>query len=94
MTSFRFRKLAYQIACTITQREIAGIINCCTGRPVSLKDKVEEFIAEKGFAITPQYGAFPDRPYDSPAIWGNADKIQRIVKAAGTETVAQYYGMR
>ena len=74
------QELAYQIACVITQKEIAGIINCCTGKPVALKDKVEEFIAQKGFAIKPQYGAFPDRAYDSPAIWGNAAKIQQIVK--------------
>ena len=71
--------LAYQIACAITQQETVGIINCCTGQPVALRDKVEEFITEKGFAIRPQYGTFPDRAYDSPAIWGNAEKIQQIL---------------
>lgn len=73
------QELAHQISCAITQREIKGIINCCTGNPVALKDKVEEFIMQKGFAIKPQYGAFPDRAYDSPAIWGNAEKIQQIL---------------
>ncbi len=76
-------ELAGQIAAASTQREIAGIINCCTGKPVSLADKVEEFIRGHGFKIRPEYGAFPDRPYDSPAIWGDAHKIQKIMEKIG-----------
>ena len=26
------------------------------------------------------YGAFPDRPYDSPGVWGDATIINRILK--------------
>lgn len=72
--------LAEQIAKTALQREIDGVINCCTGNPVSLADKVEEFIAENHFKIRPEYGAFPDRPYDSPGVWGDPKKINEIIK--------------
>jgi len=72
--------LAEQIAKTACQTEVNGIINCCTGQPVSLADKVEEFIKENNFKIRPEYGAFPDRPYDSPGIWGNAEKINQIME--------------
>ena len=72
--------LAEQIAKTALQREIDGVINCCTGNPVSLADKVEEFIAENHFKIRPEYGAFPDRPYDSPGVWGDPTKINEIIK--------------
>lgn len=72
-------ELAYQIARTITQEEERGIINCCTGNPVSLADKVEEFIAKNNYKIRPEYGAFPDRPYDSPGTWGNPEKINKIL---------------
>ena len=71
--------LACQIACTVTQSAINGIINCCSGQPVSLRDKVEEFLARNKFSIVPQYGAFPERPYDSPAIWGDATLIREIL---------------
>lgn len=74
--------LARQIAAAVSQKEIRGVINCCTGQAVSLKDKVEGFIREHGFSIRPEYGAFPDRLYDSPAIWGNPDKIQKIMNQA------------
>ena len=47
--------------------------------PSALADKVEEFIKEHGFKIRPEYGAFPDRPYDSPGVWGDAEKINKIM---------------
>lgn len=62
------------------QDEVNGIINCCSGQPMSLGDKVEQFIQEHGFKIKLDYGAFPDRPYDSPAVWGDAEKIHKIMK--------------
>lgn len=72
-------QLAKQIAAAATQTEIDGIINCCTGKPISLGEKVESFIKEHGFDIELEYGAFPDRDYDSPAKWGNAEKIDKIM---------------
>lgn len=72
--------LAKQIAMSITQDKITGIINVCTGNPTSLSDKVNEFIEQNNLNIKPQYGAFPDRKYDSPGVWGDATKINEIVK--------------
>lgn len=73
-------KLAEQIVAASTQRNITGIINVCSGKPVSLASKVEWFIKERGYNIKLEYGAFPDRPYDSPRIWGDASKIQKILE--------------
>lgn len=73
-------ELAKQIASVAMQTEINGIINCCTGKPVSLAEKVEGFIKEHGYQIHLEYGAFPDRAYDSPGVWGNADKINAIMR--------------
>lgn len=72
-------ELALQIASVATQTEVTGIINCCSGEPVALADKVESFIKENGFDIKLKYGAFPDRAYDSPAVWGDATKIRKIM---------------
>lgn len=74
------QELAKQIAAVASQSEISGVINCCSGKPISLADKVEGFIKENGYDITLKYGAFPDRPYDSPAIWGDSAKIEQIMK--------------
>lgn len=72
-------ELARQIAAVALQSEVDGIINCCTGEPMSLADKVEGFIKAHDFKIRLEYGAFPDRPYDSPGVWGDASKIKRII---------------
>lgn len=73
-------ELAKQIATASTQSEITGIINCCSGKPVSLADKVNEFIEKNHYSIRPDYGKFPERPYDSPAIWGDNTKINLIME--------------
>ena len=73
-------ELAHMIVSASLQDEITGIINLCTGKPVSLADKVMEFIESKQLHSRPEYGAFPDRAYDSPGTWGDPSKIEQILK--------------
>lgn len=72
-------ELAHQISVVVMQNEVNGIINCCSGNPITLGEKVESFIREHGFKINLEYGAFPDRPYDSPIIYGDNMKIKQIL---------------
>ncbi len=72
-------ELADQISATVLQKEVKGIINCCTGAPMSLAEKVEMFIKEHNLDIKLEYGSFPDRPYDSPCEYGNPEKINLIM---------------
>ncbi len=69
-----------QAAAAVGQRDVNGIINLCSGRPEKLADRVERFIQENRYQIHLQYGAFPDRPYDSKAIWGDNSKIDAIMR--------------
>ena len=68
-----------QVAATVSQDQINEIINICSGRPEKLADRVERFIKENNYHIKLKYGAFPDRPYDSKAVWGNNSKISSIM---------------
>ena len=72
-------ELSVQIAAVVGQKKIAGIINCCSGQPISLAERVEAFIKENGLNIQLDYGAFPDRPYDSPCVYGDNSKIKSIL---------------
>ncbi|WP_085830201.1 NAD-dependent epimerase/dehydratase family protein [Collinsella vaginalis] len=76
-------ELARQISACVLQDEVLGTISCCSGTPRSLADQVEEFIASHGLNIALDYGAYPDRPYDSPGVWGDASKIHAALVAAG-----------
>lgn len=75
-----YKEFCKLLADAVTQDEITGVINICSGRPEKLSDRVERFIKENGFEIRLNYGAFPDRPYDSKAIWGDDFKIRMIEK--------------
>lgn len=69
-----------QVSAAVLQDKVNGIINICSGRPEKLSDRVERFIKENQYNIHLEYGAFPDRPYDSKAVWGNNKKIQEILE--------------
>lgn len=69
-----------QVAAVVGQKNEQGIINICSGKPEKLADRVERFIKENDYRIKLQYGAFPDRPYDSKAVWGNDTKIRKIME--------------
>lgn len=68
-----------QVAYVVNQNKVNDIINICSGYPEKLADRVERFIKENGFDIRLQYGAYPDRIYDSKAIWGDNKKIKEIM---------------
>ncbi|MDY2627192.1 MAG: NAD(P)-dependent oxidoreductase [Lachnospiraceae bacterium] len=74
-----YEEFCLQVSAAIEQDRINGIINICSGRPERLADRVERFIAENKYDIKLEYGAFPDRPYDSKAVWGNDSKIRKIL---------------
>lgn len=72
-------KLAELITKVVGQDRVTGIINVCTGQPMSLAERVEQFIKDNKLNIRLDYGKFPDRPYDSPCVYGNPDKINSIL---------------
>lgn len=76
-------ELATMIVAASVQNKVNGIINVCTGQPRTLADRVEQFLRDKNYKIKLDYGVFPDRPYDSPGVWGDPTKINAILKDAG-----------
>ena len=68
-----------QVSQAVTQDAVLGIINICSGHPEKLADRVERFIKENEYKIKLKYGAYPDRPYDSKAIWADDSKIAQIM---------------
>lgn len=73
-------ELANQISMCVMQNKINGIINCCSGKPISLANEIEWYIHYNKLPIKLDYGKYPDRPYDSPCIYGDSKKILEIMK--------------
>lgn len=74
--------LAQMIVAASVQDQVNGIINVCTGQPRTLADRVEQFLRDKHYKIRLDYGAYPDRPYDSPGVWGDPARINEILRSA------------
>lgn len=73
-------ELVRQITACVLQNKVNGIINVCSGIPVSLADHMEWYIEENRLPIALEYGKFPERPYDSPCMYGDNAKIKRILE--------------
>ncbi len=78
-------EVSKQIVKASLQTEVNGVINICSGKPVSLGEEVEHYIHDNGLNIKLEYGAYPDRKYDSPAIWGDNSKIKKIMEKLSYE---------
>lgn len=75
-------RLAQMIVAASVQDQVNGIINVCTGQPRTLADRVEQFLRDKHYKIRLDYGAYPDRAYDSPGVWGDPARINEILRSA------------
>lgn len=75
-----FDDFCKQVAIIVLNNSEFGIINACSGKPESLSSRVERFIKDNNLDIKLEYGAFPDRPYDSLAVWGDCSKIRNIME--------------
>jgi nucleoside-diphosphate-sugar epimerase len=58
-----------------------GVVNVCSGQPVSVCKLVEQWIAENDWSIRMNLGHFPYPEHEPMAFWGNADKLHRCLKA-------------
>ena len=74
-----------QVFAVISQEEINGIINICSGEPIALGSYIERFIIDNNLRVKLNYGKYPDRPYDSPAIWGDNSKIKAILSTGDAD---------
>ena len=90
----QFDFLDYDVFCryvadVVEQEKVTGVINICAGRPEKLADRAERFIRENNFPIRLDYGAFPDRPYDSKAIWGDEWKLLNVEKEKASSLIQE-----
>lgn len=84
------KDLAQQISVVATSDSFSGTINCCSGVPESLGSKVERFISENKLDISLKYGAYPDREYDSPAVWGDATVINQLMTSTSAQRASDH----
>lgn len=58
--------------------EAAGILNVCSGRPVSVRGLVERWMAENGWRMRLELGRYPYPDYEPLAFWGDAARLTTL----------------
>lgn len=58
----------------------AGVVNICSGRPVSVRNLVEQWIGENGWQISLELGRYPYPDYEPMAFWGDRHKLDKLLE--------------
>ncbi|MFX0186798.1 MAG: NAD-dependent epimerase/dehydratase family protein [Candidatus Hodarchaeota archaeon] len=73
-------KVAEYIIKISLQNKINGIINCCSGKPISIKNIVENHIRNRNKTIKLNLGYYNYPDYVPMAFWGDNTKLKKILK--------------
>ncbi|MEK7172584.1 MAG: NAD-dependent epimerase/dehydratase family protein [Patescibacteria group bacterium] len=73
-------KMAEQIVLASLQNKINGIVNCCSGKPITVRKLVQGYLKKRGGGIKLNFGYYPYLKHEPMAFWGSREKIDRILK--------------
>ena len=62
------------------QNAVRGVINCCSGKPISVRKLVENHMKKRGKSIKLNLGFHPYPDYEPMAFWGDNTKLERAIK--------------
>ena len=76
-------EIARIIAALAVERPGAGVVNVCSGQPVSVRSLVERWRAERGSGIELDLGKYPYPDFEPMAFWGSDLRLRSIMSGIG-----------
>lgn len=73
-------KVAEYIVKIAMQNKVHGIINCCNGKPSSIRKLVENYLEVKQKSIHLNLGYYPYPDYEPMAFWGDDKKLKMALE--------------
>ena len=73
------QKVGEYIANIALQQKIDGIINCCSGQPISIREFVKDYLIKNKKSITLNFGYYPYTDYEPMSFWGDNSKLKMIL---------------
>lgn len=73
------QEMATYIIKVALQTNITGIINICSGRPITVKLFVENIIKQHNSSLQLNTGVFPYSEHEAMYFWGNNSKLSKII---------------
>ena len=71
-------EVAANIVKIALQQTVKGIINCCSGKPVKVKDFVIKYLKERKLDIQLNLGYYPYTDFEPMSFWGDNSKFKSI----------------
>jgi len=72
--------MAKYIVAISVQNKIDGVINCCSGKPISVRTFVENFFEQHDYPVKLNLGVYPYPDYEPLAFWGDTGKLELIIE--------------
>lgn len=64
------------------QSDVSGVINCCSGKCISVRRLVERRVVELGAKISLKLGVYGYPVYEGMAFWGDATRLREVIHDA------------
>lgn len=74
------QKVAEYIVTTAIQNIITGVINICSGKPITVKDFVIDYLKQHEKTIQLNLGYYPYADYEPMVFWGDNTKLFEILE--------------
>tara|TARA_B100000900_G_scaffold380278_1_gene365872 strand:- start:3704 stop:4558 length:855 start_codon:yes stop_codon:yes gene_type:complete len=59
--------------------KVTGIVNCCSGQPISIKNLVEDYLRLKKYEIKLNLGFYPYPDFEPMNFWGSNSKLLKAI---------------
>jgi nucleoside-diphosphate-sugar epimerase len=71
----------YIVSLAVAGKVDNGIVNICSGKPISIRRLVEGWIEQNGWSIGLNLGHYPYPDYEPMAFWGDRQKLDRCLES-------------
>jgi nucleoside-diphosphate-sugar epimerase len=72
-------EVASRLVTLMAHPQCSGVVNVCSGEPISIRRLVERHLALRGASIQLNLGYYPYPDYEPMAFWGDAQKFSSII---------------
>lgn len=73
-----FEVARYLVSLALAKTD-GGVVNVCSGKPISVRRLVEEWIKVNGWSIGLNLGHYPYPDYEPMAFWGDSRKLSTLI---------------
>jgi dTDP-6-deoxy-L-talose 4-dehydrogenase (NAD+) len=74
------QEVAANIVSISLQNKTSGVINCCSGKPITVEALVKQYLALRNSSIQLNLGYYPYPDYEAMEFWGDNTKLKKILE--------------